>query len=129
MCNCLHADSEPILSFGIGWKLIFLNNKGLPVSVVDGVVYTGEKIVWNPKRDPDGDGFCFFLTKKEADRVNNLHEWGGRSGVGSQRVVKIKYRLGLGKHIETHFIGGETIRIALCKEFEFVDLPKEESKI
>ena len=66
-----------------------------------------------------GGGFCFFLKKKEAIRANDLHSW-LRGSDARQIVVKICYFEGIGKHIETKFLGSYEFEVALCKKFRFV---------
>lgn len=86
-----------------------------PVSRSPYIKSEGEIIVWGQ----GGGGFCFFLKKKEAIRANDLHSW-LRGSDARQIVVKICYFEGIGKHIETKFLGSYEFEVALCKKFRFV---------
>lgn len=64
-------------------------------------------------------GFCFFLYKPE--------DWiAFRFAHENIICLRIKYKDGLGKHIERNFLEGESIEIALCKSFKLID--NEENK-
>jgi hypothetical protein len=124
MCNKLHADAVPIKKTGFGWKIVGQSVKGnLSLCLRD--VYISDFEGWiswaEPPNDPippppceDIKGFCFFPTKREAERC--LRKW----GCSYNKIVRIQYRRGLGRHIERHMILGEKFDIALCKEFKFV---------
>jgi hypothetical protein len=119
MCNKLHDDSQPIPEEGLGWKIVIQGNGELRAPV-NRTLYSRGIIVWE-----DGEGgFCFFLKRSEALRASRAYDWvDHRSGnfYDKQRVVKIRYWRGLGKHIETKFVTKFNVEIALCKEFEFVN--------
>ncbi len=121
MCNNLHSDSKPIPKSGYGWKIIILSTgTNQTLSAVDHSIYTKNErgiIEWSNKTG--NGGFCFFLTKKEALRANKSWDW-TRYCQGKQKIVKIRYFDGMGKHQEIHFITNHTFEIALCKKFRFV---------
>lgn len=117
MCNSLHPDSKPIPKTGYGWKIVNIDPQGNICTAVFHVKYKSGKdgmIKWD---EGDDGGFCFFLLKKEAVRANMAHTWSSHL---EQKVVKIRYGNGLGKHNETSFVGSYSFKIALCKEFRFV---------
>ena len=122
MCNCLHSCSEPINEKGVGYKLFdgsyLLGNVLTPLfglrapycSRQDGSVH------W--LKNKSGNGFCFFLTKKEAERLLRELQKGNNPIYKDTIVVKIKYSGGLGKHMENNIISGESFETALCESFK-----------
>ena len=119
MCNSLHSDSVPISKTGYGWKIVIKGSNKEIISPVDRASYLKSKggiITWTGK---EVNGFCFFLKKKEAIRTSKAYDW-MRISDARQIVVKIRYFKGMGKHIETYFISGHKVEIALCKKFQFI---------
>lgn len=128
MCNSLHPDSKPLRrKNGIGYKLFDSEGGPLTTKVTyktdpDGFTrWTqderldtkfGRKYLW-PK---SGDGFCFFLSKREAIRAAKYWVSGDFFDTRVD-VMKIEYENGLGSHIEKAFIENP-IRIALCTGFK-----------
>lgn len=122
MCNNIHEIYKKIPEQGHGWKIF--GPKGNPC--FSGQEYTNRRdgfIRWN-KRESSGDGFCFFLTRKEARRA--LNELKSRLYVIMENpylrhlIKKIEYRKGLCKQQEPNMAEG-VYEIALCKEFRVVD--------
>jgi hypothetical protein len=128
MCNNLHHDSKPIKEEGVGYKLVHKIGGEVYACVRD-TSYSKEKSIWD-KQISRRDGFCFFLSYKEAKRAQKAWSWRPKSG--SPRypdIMRIKYYEGLGKHIEKNFIVVANLspspEIALCKEFEFGKMMKK----
>ncbi len=132
MCNYIHkppvlrAGKEPKpleKTEGVGWKII----KGKNMPLTHGPTKTFEvntegEIEWNPKFQ--GDGFCFFLTWKEAREALRL--WRIHAAPTSSNklsVRKISYSQGLVEQDEYNFITSFIFRIALCKKFTIIPLP------
>lgn len=122
MCNLLHYDSKPIPAEGIGYKVFYdfyrqcFSREDYSIDKDDWIRYCGGQ-----------DGFCFFLTKKEAMRM--LSSWrrnyrNGHHGIlnsNNRSIRKIAYRGGLGKAIENNLITNRYFTIALCKEFKILE--------
>jgi len=126
MCNKLHYDSIPIPESGEGWKIV-IENKDKPgdlLSIVDHYRYKrfGDKISFEKTLFTDKCGFCFFLTLDEAKRASSAYDWTLRKENFEQKIVKIVYGGGLGTHSEPFFIADHEFQIALCKEFEVVNV-------
>lgn len=119
MCNFLHNNSKPIKESGIGWKLFSVDvyNRLHPLCVGNQNTYIVKegKVSWRGR----GDGFCFFLDKKEANKAKKLWQEASIGYMGDipDVLLKIKYSQGLGEHLECSFISDTRIKIALCKEF------------
>lgn len=124
MCNYLHDDHEPIAETGKGWKL-FSSTDG-KTSLVDYVHYQDAPdgfTYWDINlhhvfKPGQPNGFCFFLTKREAKRAAKV--WGPKYTT----ILPIIYEEGLGQHREENFCIGETFTIALCRSFKLAPLPK-----
>jgi hypothetical protein len=143
MCNKLHNDSIPIEESGIAYKIF--SRQSIKKSK------TGEKrlfkmtessfnihsifeentwIKWDSKLYYDQDGFCFLLTKEEAELLAtawsfwiNTSEWVNTSETKFE-IRKIEYKNGLGKHLENGIIEKRPFLIALCKDFKIGELVK-----
>jgi len=138
MCNRIHEDSiVPKRKSGIGYKLFIPKNRNYPSSYYSIIINT------HYKQDEDGWirwdnslfceevlptnvnlGFCFFTSKKEAEKSNLL--WNNRPGryiisdLGFTEVHKIQYKKAFAKHMEPGFIS-PSVKISLCKEFKILD--------
>ena len=117
MCNRLHENSKPIKKSGKGWKVFSKQGKKLYTWFTGQVVPLNKSIVWKDKFNgwDNGDGFCFFLTKKEAKRCldNCVHD------IKDDVILPITYSVGLGKHLEDGITKGKYL-IALCKEYSII---------
>lgn len=134
MCNNLHNKYTPIKETGFGYK-IFTKNLNPKIRALSGFFkfskyYIGTLYIWDKYMNytfiPDkyGDGFCFFLTKKEAVRC--LKEYTKKRRLRSKSqdykrmvIKKIQYFKGLGKQIEDHMVQGSYL-ITLCKQFKIL---------
>jgi len=122
MCNFIHEEKEnkfeEIPETGYGWKILgrTVGKKVLYAGICD-TPYRSEdnKTVEWDTHNYDGDGFCFFGSKEEAD---SAMEWNWVRAIPNIKVYKIKYEIGLGSFIETsdHSFGDNT-RLYLCKKF------------
>lgn len=140
MCNQLHTDSKPIPEKGYGWKIFYRDNRR--ASWKRG--YRSFMVHTNPpyvNKDSDsfyrytaafghGDGFCFFLTEKEAIRTLRFYIDGfsfNPNFSSKLKIKKIEYRVGIGKHKENIILRhnkkgiiNKTFNIALCRRFKIV---------
>jgi hypothetical protein len=121
MCNSLHSDSKPIKENGYGYKVFTVkdnkfyqmrSNSQLYFPALDGW------IKWE-KDDFSGDGFCFFLQKREAGRL--LKRWSSAFYDDSFVVKRIQYRKGMGIHIEDNIVKKFKFKTALCREFRILE--------
>lgn len=68
-----------------------------------------------------GDGFCFFLTKEEAELA--LVMWTGATAYQKDRlqltVSEIEYEGGLGSKLEPGFIAGRGFTVGICTGFKW----------
>ena len=120
MCNKLHWNHEDISTEGHGWKLFGKGPGGRRqtlvfnedyLSPVDGIVAYCEAI-------GDGDGFCFFLSKQEAERAKRA--WNDYGHMDCY-LEEIEYWGGKGQQTEEEFVKAWSFRIALCKKFRIVE--------
>lgn len=121
MCNRLHSNSKLIPETGMGWKMFCIRN--FQVVSILGEEYRFDPngaVIWDGIAHKHSNGFCFFLTKEEAERANNLWNRYSRYSKANRDtvVLKIQYYQGLGTHSEDNFISNEVINIALCKKFK-----------
>jgi len=157
MCNFLHKNSTPITKRGVGWKIFrpclqsYQNSKDIrslqsyqnsasPKHI--GSLFSRSKYSTNKGRSVIwgygyfGDGFCFFLTKGEAEKALNLlikstryenysHMGYGISAYSSAVIVKITYEDGIGQHLENNMVFDTNLKIAICKKFR---VHKDEKK-
>lgn len=128
MCNYLHADSSPIPKTGIGYKMFYFyaNDTEMkkPLPAFQRTVYrnrldksinlTKRYVKWHD--EIDGDGFCFFLTLAEAERV--VYTMMSNHFI---RIAKIRYREGTGKHHAIRMVRSFKPLIALAKEFKILE--------
>ena len=123
MCNFKHYDSaskvQKIPKEGVGWKIFDTFGGGL-LSMVLWQSYrkTDQEIIWD--NDLFGDGFCFFRSKREANRC--LQAWIPETDTGrSYTIKKIAYSGGLQSHLENRLISRSgSFRISLCKSFRIL---------
>lgn len=139
MCNRLYEKSEKIKKEGFGYKIFSLDNK----NCFDETAYSKQKNNWvkwghsfyeqtqmNKQKElihfiGKENGFCFFLTKKEAmkclNRLQNiyLHKF------NKHKIKKIQYKEGMGKHIEYQIDGDTPFEIGLCKQFKIMSRNKK----
>lgn len=133
MCNLLHNNSKPIPEKGIGWKVFQILPKGkLGSWNWPDREYTLSRryTKWEAKNlntrgifyldmSSDKSGFCFYINRKEAIKTRDEYnkKYKARNSHIRYTVKKIKYRRGLGKHIEEGH--GE---IGIVKEYKLFDL-------
>ncbi len=122
MCNSLHEDHKPIPAKGFGYK-VFQKNNASCFCVQEYQVHTSGWIKWDVGH---GDGFCFFLTISEAQRMLSTWELGFRRDNGlvnpkGRTIKKIEYKHGLGSCYEKNLVGEREFTIALCKEFRIIE--------
>ena len=122
MCNCLHPESKPIPKSGIGWKLFRPNGDmlqfggGAYKTDPDGWVRWHWRGEWH---DEDNCGFCFFRTKRGAEKW--AQEWYNHTRRNIVTLCKIEYEDGLGSHVEHHFIHPHRVTTALCRKFRVIE--------
>jgi hypothetical protein len=124
MCNSVHLDTKPIKKTGVGYKLFatkLVGQRYRPIftdRLYKKKYYKGKKwVIWNEASE---EGFCFFLTKKEAQKLlNNLRkdEDGSYENI---KIKKIQYEGGLGKHWEDG-ITEKVFLIGLCTHFRIIN--------
>lgn len=132
MCNLLHEDSRSIPKTGFGYKVVGVYVRDRKIvyrnwnsssdlrklnkhrylkwdkNYLD--TYDG-KGPHNKTTTRFGDGFCFFLTK--ADAILSLG-WYFQGMNTKYKLVRIKYRRGLGAHVDDLMPGSE---IAIATEY------------
>jgi len=137
MCNFIHKRSKQIPERGVGWKIFvkqpvitsfnsrYQARATMLHPLFRGGRYTTNKdgsVSWQNCWSHYGDGFCFFLTKKEAERTLNAlqkaHDSGGWCSYSNCIVVKLNYYGGLGQHIEPKVMDRKRFRTAICKRFK-----------
>lgn len=69
---------------------------------------------WKDKSKIDM-GFCFFLNFEDAEKIRR--EWQKSFGEKEFVCLKIKYKDGIGKHMENGIVSDCNVEIALCKQF------------
>lgn len=121
MCNWIHKNIESIKfkENGNGWKLFrYGYPKLLPLCYGNYRKRKDGWIEWD-KEDQIGDGFCFFYTRKEAQRA--LRDWKEKATLSKNSVLrKIQYRNSVAKQKEDNFITGIIYEIGICKEFKIL---------
>jgi hypothetical protein len=121
MCNQLHPDSTPIKETGRGYKVFTSlevgewragHRPGLSSMCIAGnrTYPVRKRIVWAQAPDNPFQGFCFFLDLEEARKL--LRSWNNHFV-----ILPIKYRKGLGAHVEDKITEKIPFKIALCKGF------------
>lgn len=118
MCNKLHGNFKHIKKTGFGYKLFSYNYNPKarihyyrPMFPDGKESFKSEEInKWEPKFNRRGDGFCFFLTKKGAEKYQKNYLC-----FRERTLRKIKYYKGLGKC--RHGSGTYSI----CKEFQILE--------
>lgn len=137
MCNEFHSRSlKEIPSKGKGFKLFVQREGGLfpIVNAKDFFIENTEGwIEWDPKRDwfrssrISFTGFCFFVSRRTAERV--LKRWNrycdsletGKTLSRKAILKEIKYETECHFSFrEDRFITGRIIRIALCNKFKII---------
>jgi hypothetical protein len=116
----LHGDSKLIPKTGFGYK-IFERRESKLTPMCDSFSFgkLGKWVKWDSDRfGGKGIGFCFFLTKEEADRL--LLAWNKDTGIRKCIIMQIEYNNGLGTHSEHNIMCGRSFQIALCREFRIV---------
>src|SRR3989304_10453664 len=120
MCNQLHKNSKDIKKEGVGYK-IFRNNIVTEFApCFGGLEYKITEDGWIRWDNPSyGDGgFWFFITEYAANKtlkiIKKVPGWGSTA----LKVYKIKYRAGIGSHLEKGIAIGLSVKIALCNEFK-----------
>jgi len=116
MCNSIHEEHEKIPEKGVGWKIFDKRSIGLKPVWGFATKYQFDKdksgwITWNVPFSSYGDGFCFFVSYKEAVRAKKAAAFSENA-----MIKKIEYEGGLCKQKENRFLDGE-FEIALCKRF------------
>lgn len=129
MCNLLHSDSKPIPENGFGYKIFTKGPKDSLVPVFGRSSYVKAKdwinwrpsLYWNDQRTHIETGFCFFMTKKEAEKMLKACQGADRGSYNDCCILKIQYRKGLGCHKEGGVITGKFFKTALCKGFKILE--------
>jgi hypothetical protein len=125
MCNYSHDGAMKIKEYGIGYKL-FRNERGT-ISLT-GAVYCSksEWVDWVDifnssihylEADPERYGFCFFKNLKEARKA--LKDWERETDTSNNVIGKIKYRKGIGEHLEAGFIQ-KPVPVCIARSFKFL---------
>ena len=130
MCNTLNtfvnADNKtvkkrvvhPIPERGFGYRLVGILFDQSPIMRTPLKFDSDGWIRWDDRYK--GDGFCLFLTEKEAKRAADA--WNRKIYVklfSRVKLIKVEYRGGLGIRREHRFVGGKHFNIALCKEWRY----------
>lgn len=128
MCNFIHDAHQPIAKKGFGWKLFSPGG----TSCFAGLSYQyddewkcNERNWFRWDKSIKGDGFCFFLYKKEALRVLKAwqksfdHDCLVVSDPNDVELRRIEYRDGLCQQQEFGMIDGITVAMALCEAWRF----------
>jgi len=123
MCNQLHKNSKDIKKEGVGYK-IFRNNIVTKFAPCFGwseyIIDEDGWVRWDNPSHGD-EGFCFFMTKSAANKTLKIIKKVPGWGSAALKVYKIKYRAGIGSHLEKGIAIGLSVKIALCKEFKVID--------
>lgn len=132
MCNSVHAESKPIPSFGIGYKLV-RDRGGKLYTLVFCRRYIQDQsgyTYWDTAQACEiGEGFCFFRSLKEAEKA--LRVWIVETNgciTKDIKIIKIFYEGGIEEHKEESFCGELSWNVSLCKrwkEIRFDNFPKE----
>lgn len=127
MCNYLHKKHELIPEEGLGWKVVaYKNRRYHPVmtTVYQEFGYEKDKWITFKTHLGGGEGFCFFLSYEEACKYVGV--WSDYFPSETPRIVRIEYKSGLGKHVETGIASTPIthkpieFKIALCKQFKII---------
>ena len=133
MCNRLHSYSKPIPEFGEGWKVFTKERDGSLHQWVFSYGLNGQQLiddykkkiddwcVWRPdlvETHASKDGFCFLIDRKA---IEAFSLYIGKHKDSYTVIRKIKYRGGLGHHMDSGTLGFVSIDIALCKEFKVIE--------
>jgi hypothetical protein len=126
MCNFYdHSNNgKKIEKEGKGWKIFVvgdINGRLRRANTSHLYKQDGKWIIWKD-RCGQGDGFCFFLDKKEAERVLELCIKNWRTYIPGKFVLKeIEYQDGIGECNEYYMFDSYiTVRKAICKAFKVV---------
>ena len=130
MCNRLHEDSQPIPEEGTGWKVFTktrnLSNPELGIWIENGLLthdYDSDGWCrWDPERffDSEDCGFCFMVDEESVDTFKYYAKPDDVRYFYEDVVKKIKYRKGLGHHVDHGFMD-PPVDIALCREFKIIE--------
>lgn len=130
MCNSLHHDSKPIPESGVGYKIMdkyygemkpVFGGKSRYWQGDDGWIKWKPNFYWDNTADQSNYGFCFFRTKKGAERLLADCRKIDRKNYTQCLVKKIEYRKGLGCHEEGGVITGKFFTTSICKEFRILE--------
>lgn len=119
MCNSIHLISKPIKKEGKGWKIFSQDDQpcfgyGEYSRKKDGPV------VW--KKDSAGDGFCFLLRKREAERLLRDIRKKDEDYYQHHHIHQIQYAGGLVRQTEDNITDPDVkYKCALCGEFRIID--------
>ncbi len=116
MCNKLHEDHVSCPEEGIAWKLFWNTESFIGKDKFsygkNGFVY------WKTQLYNDGDGFCMFETKEEAETaLVSFHKWLKEP---EDNIKKVLYKEGLGICIEKEFTQ-EPVRVLIAKKFKIIE--------
>lgn len=130
MCNSMHSEYVHIPKKGFGYKIFKAN--GDPCFADNVYCRTHGWIKWDDRLNRnypfDNCGFCFFLTKKEAQRALDMWEQNYYTNDNhfnavidpADRVIrKIEYAQGICRQEESEMIDGIIVTMALCKAWRF----------
>lgn len=128
MCNQIHLISKPIKKEGKGWKIFSRDGD----SCFGFDTYVKEEdgtVVWEEELMIGGKGFCFFLQRREAEKL--LREL-KRSTITAitefeknyyryHHIRQIRYAEGLVRQTEDNIAGRGEYKCALCRRFQIID--------
>ena len=122
MCNSVHeTGSRPIRKTGQGWKWFSVED-GKVLTLISKRQYDGNvKKGWIKWHEGFfGDGFCFFMSKKEAINAMKDPWWQKKIAENRISLLKVRYKRGIVRQQEDNF-ADYVIELAICKEFQIVE--------
>lgn len=127
MCNNIHWEHQAISKKGFGYKIFHSN--GDACFIEQSYRKTNGWIRWERDLRWGGDGFCFFLTQREARFILNTwkENYADNDNLNhavkdpADRIIrKIEYADGICKQYENAMIDGIEVTMALCKKWRLV---------
>lgn len=134
MCNLVHEEYKPIEKSGYAWKLFSKNLHGNLVQLFSMDLYEKdiyEKddysswISWS-KHSFNGDGFCAFASKEEAERALQDLQRGITDREYSDATLReIQYEGGLALQKEPRMVCGKVYETIIIKRFRIIEQGEE----